>query len=110
MTSATMAGPVRNMVAASVMTTKSLSAGAGLLAQARRQDVRPDQAQRAGVAQRFEALERGELLARALDEGEGHDAPPRHSTALWPPKPNEFDSATGGRPLRMSSGRAALGT
>jgi hypothetical protein len=32
--------------------------------------------------------------------------PVRHTTALWPPKPNEFDRATAGRPFaRRASGR-----
>ena len=39
----------------------------------------------------------------------GHAAS-RHSDALCPPKPNEFDSATGGRPSGISSGRAVPAT
>ncbi len=42
--------------------------------------------------------------------GGGGHAASRHSDALWPPNPNEFDSATGGRPLDISSGRAVPGT
>ncbi len=66
------------------------------------------QAQRPGIGERLEALERRELLVRTLGERERH-APSRQSTALCPPKPNEFDSASGARPFSASA-RARPGT
>ena len=43
------------------------------------------------------------------DGGDAHSAASRQRTALWPPKPNALDSATGGLPL-TTSGRALFGT
>src|SRR5207248_94129 len=63
------------------------------LAHPRREDLAADQAQRARVAQHLQALERRELLGGSGDFDEGHDAAPRQRTALWPPNPNEVDSA-----------------
>ena len=68
----------------------------GLLEHAREQ-LHPDEAGGPGEQQR----------ARI---GRGGHAASRHSDALWPPNPNEFDRATGGRPLAISSGRAVPGT
>ena len=68
----------------------------GLLEHAREQ-LHPDEAGGAGEQQ------------RAGVGGGGHAAS-RHSDALWPPNPNEFDRATGGRPLDICSARAVPGT
>ena len=57
------------------------------------EQLHPDEAGRTGQQQRA-----------------GAHAACRHSVALWPPKPKEFDSATGGRPFAISSGRAVPGT
>ena len=69
----------------------------GLLEHAREQ-LHPDEAGGPGEQQRTRV------------GGDGGHAASRHNEALWPPKPNEFDSATGGRPLDISIGRAVPGT
>ena len=43
-------------------------------------------------------------LVRCVSSLDGHGAS-RHSTALWPPKPNAFESATAGWPLTSSVAR-----
>ena len=83
-------------------------AGARALTHPRREDACAKQPQRSGIGERLQALERRELLVRALGEGERH-VPSRHSTALCPPKPKEFESASGARPLTASA-RARPGT
>ena len=82
---------------------------AGLLAHPARAHLGAHQLQRAGVAEHLQPLERAEALVGALDEGEGHAASST-STALWPPKPNEFETPTAGRPSGTSSGRERPGT
>ena len=81
-------------------------AGARLLPHPARPDVAAQQRQRAAVAERLEALDRTQLVGGL--ELDCHGAS-RHSTALWPPKPNAFERATAGWPLE-SSVRASLGT
>ena len=83
-------------------------AGAGLVAHPARAHVGAQQRQRAGVTERLEALERGELLVELGDELDRHAAS-RQSTALCPPNPNAFDRAIGRFPS-ISSGRAFPGT
>ncbi len=81
---------------------------AGAVAEMRRARGGADQPQRAGVAERLEALQRDAALAvgdrrhrESLDDA--HESDPRiASTALWPPKPNESLIATGGAPLTAS--------
>ncbi len=69
--------------------------GAGARAQLRRQHLRADRLERAFVAEQLDPLVRGEpLVGSDLCYGT-HADPSRQSTTLWPPKPNEFDSAFG---------------
>ena len=98
--------------------------GAGDDAVARRRARSPSAVERTAGAQRREAArvaERLEPLARlgarstaaALPERDGRVMRARQRTALWPPKPNELEIATSGRPVavaRRSSGRASPGT
>ena len=82
-------------------------AGAGLLAHPPGADVGAQQRERAAIAERLEALDGTQSIGVSL-ELDGHGAS-RQRTALWPPKPNAFESATAGWPL-TSSVRASLGT
>ena len=89
--------------------------GQGSVAGARRDDARAQGAKRAGVAERLEPFERrqallaGGIRASARCGGDGHSGASMQSTTLCPPKPNEFEIATGARPLR-SIGRDSPGT
>ena len=85
------------------------SPGAGALAHAARAHLRAQRLQRAGVAQHLQALERRQALVEALDERERHVAS-RHSTALWPPKPNELEIASAGRPSATRAAARVPGT
>ena len=84
--------------------------GPRLLAHPARAHVRAQQGERAAVAERLEALDRGKTLALLIgaDHLDGH-ATSRQRTALCPPKPNALDRATAFLPL-MSRSRASLGT
>src|SRR5262249_14496400 len=80
-------------------------------AQTRRDDPRAQRLHAARIAQRLEAFERIEPPNRLTNQGRAHDAAPWNTSAtLAPPNANEFDSATGGRPLDITSGRASPGT
>ncbi len=65
--------------------------------------------QRSRVGQNLQPIEWLKGLVGALEQRQRHAAS-RHRTALWPPKPNEFDSASEARLREASSGRAAAGT
>jgi hypothetical protein len=90
--------------------------GARPLAHAARVHLGADQVQGARVAERLEAADRGvgragvrmEIRKRLAADGDAHE-PPMQRTTLCPPKPNEFDRATGGRPFDRS-GRGPSGT
>ena len=84
-------------------------AGTRALAHPARAHLGAQQLQRAGVGQHLQPLERrrGARRGARAARGSARHAASRHSTALCPPKPNEFDSAsTGAPPSEASSGRA----
>ena len=83
---------------------------AGLLAHAPRPHLRAHELDRARIAQHLEPLQRAQaLVSESFDELQRHAAS-RTTTALWPPKPSEFEIPTAARPSGAGSGRAAPGT
>ena len=83
----------------------------GALAEPRGEGARAQDIERAGVAQRLQALERVKS-DRGGDGGRrGHCLTPCITSAtLWPPNAKEFEIAAGTRPLPVTSGRASSGT
>ncbi len=87
-------------------------AGTGAVAEPRGAHGGADRGEALRVAERLEALDRGQGRGGLVDDERAHAA--RQRTALWPPNPNEFEIATRGSGpapfARRSSFRASPGT